>query len=67
MERIINLIRQVFNDNKSLKFVPEVDEQGNFIRDNKSLKFFPVSEVEYLLAQRRKGIYGNGACDEADF
>ena len=63
MKRIINAIRQIFFG-KPKKFFSIVDERG--IAD-KPLKFFPVTEIEYLLEQRSKGIVGNGKCTESDF
>ena len=49
---------------KPRKFFPMVNEQGIA---EKPKKFFPMTECEYLLEQRRKGIYGNGQCLEKEF
>ena len=60
-----NIINKVIGKitGKSRKFFPAVDENRRFEIVEKPRKFFPMTEKEYLLAQRRKGIIGNGECD----
>lgn len=51
-------IERIFG--KPRKFFPIVDARGL----DKPRKFFPVTEAEYLAAQRRKGIIGNGTANQ---
>lgn len=64
MKNLFEKVIDVLSKTKKLKFFPVVDERG-FAEQPK--KFFPVSERDYLLAQRRKGIYGNGQCTDDTF
>lgn len=47
---------------KKGKFFPVVNENGNFEIVEKPRKFIPITEIEYLIEQRKKGCYGNGRC-----
>lgn len=58
---MVNVIKKVISRvfDKNRKFFPMVNEKGIA---EKPRKFFPMTEREYILAQRRKGLYGNGHC-----
>ena len=63
MITIIKMILSILTKPKG-KFFPVADEKGFA---EKSGKFFPMTEREYLLEMRCKGIWGNGKCSEIEF
>ena len=61
MKRIVEKVfGRVFG--KSRKFFPVVNERGIA---EKPKKFYPATEGQFLLEQRRQGIFGNGTCVES--